>query len=59
MQACAQLDTTVFMNYLQRNCRPFLVSNIRGMDDQEARAKWCHDFGYALRANQADLNQHH
>jgi hypothetical protein len=26
------------------------------MDDQEARAKWCHDFGYALRANQADLN---
>ena len=32
-----------------------LVSNIRGMDDQEARAKWCHDFGYALRANQADL----
>jgi hypothetical protein len=33
-----------------------LVSNIRGMDDQEARAKWCHDFGYALRANQADLN---
>ena len=33
-----------------------LVSNIRGMDDQEAHAKWCHDFGYALRANQADLN---
>jgi UDP-N-acetylglucosamine:LPS N-acetylglucosamine transferase len=33
-----------------------LVSNIRGMDDQEARAKWCHDFGYALRANQADSN---
>jgi UDP:flavonoid glycosyltransferase YjiC (YdhE family) len=32
-----------------------LVSNIRGMDDQEARAKWCHDFGYALRANQANL----
>ncbi|MBU3642703.1 MAG: UDP-N-acetylglucosamine--LPS N-acetylglucosamine transferase [Candidatus Nanopelagicaceae bacterium] len=31
------------------------ISNIRGMDDQEARAKWCHDFGYALRANQADL----
>jgi UDP-N-acetylglucosamine:LPS N-acetylglucosamine transferase len=31
------------------------VSNIRGTDDQEARAKWCHDFGYALRANQADL----
>ena len=33
-----------------------LVSNIRGMDDQDARAKWCHDFGYALRADQADLN---
>ena len=33
-----------------------LVSNIRGMDDQEARAKWCHDFGYALRADQANLN---
>jgi spore coat polysaccharide biosynthesis predicted glycosyltransferase SpsG len=32
-----------------------LVSNIRGMDDQEARAQWCHDYGYALRANQADL----
>jgi spore coat polysaccharide biosynthesis predicted glycosyltransferase SpsG len=31
------------------------VSNIRGMDDQDARAKWCHDFGYALRANHADL----
>ena len=25
------------------------------MDDQDARAKWCHDFGYALRANHADL----
>ena len=33
-----------------------LVSNIRGMDDQEARSKWCHDFGYALRADQANLN---
>jgi UDP-N-acetylglucosamine:LPS N-acetylglucosamine transferase len=32
-----------------------LVSNIRGMDDQEARAKWCHDFGYALRADQSNL----
>jgi len=32
------------------------VSNIRGTDDQEARAEWCHDFGYALRADQADLN---
>jgi spore coat polysaccharide biosynthesis predicted glycosyltransferase SpsG len=31
------------------------VSNIRGTDDQEARARWCHDFGYALRADQADL----
>ena len=31
------------------------VSNIRGTDDQEARAQWCHDRGYALRANQADL----
>ena len=31
------------------------VSNIRGTDDQEARAKWCHDFGFALRADQAIL----
>jgi hypothetical protein len=31
------------------------VSNIRGTDDQETRARWCHDFGFALRANQADL----
>lgn len=31
------------------------VSNIRGTDDQEARAKWCNDFGYALRADQSDL----
>jgi hypothetical protein len=31
------------------------VSNIRGTDDQEARAQWCHDMGFALRANQADL----
>jgi UDP-N-acetylglucosamine:LPS N-acetylglucosamine transferase len=31
------------------------VSNIRGTDDQEARAQWCHDMGYALRANQSDL----
>jgi len=31
------------------------VSNIRGTDDQEARARWCHDFGYALRADQANL----
>jgi len=33
-----------------------LVSNIRGMDDQDARARWCHDYGYAIRANQADLS---
>ena len=32
-----------------------LVSNIRGTDDQDARAKWCHDHGYALRADHADL----
>ncbi len=31
------------------------VSNIRGTDDQEARAQWCHDFGFAIRADQADL----
>ena len=31
------------------------VSNIRGTDDQEARARWCHDMGFALRANQAEL----
>ena len=31
------------------------VSNIRGTDDQDARAMWCHDHGYALRADQADL----
>ena len=31
------------------------VSNIRGTDDQEARAQWCHDMGFALRANQADI----
>jgi len=32
------------------------VSNIRGTDDQEARAQWCHDMGFALRANQGDLS---
>jgi UDP-N-acetylglucosamine:LPS N-acetylglucosamine transferase len=32
-----------------------LISNIRGTDDQDARAKWCHDHGYALRADQANL----
>ena len=31
------------------------VSNIRGTDDQESRAQWCHELGYALRADQADL----
>lgn len=33
-----------------------LVSNIRGTDDQEARAQWCHDKGFALRADQSDLS---
>ena len=32
-----------------------LISNIRGTDDQDARAKWCHDHGYALRAYHANL----
>lgn len=32
------------------------VSNIRGTDDQESRAQWCHDMGFALRANQSDLS---
>jgi hypothetical protein len=27
------------------------ISNIRGTDDQDARAQWCHDRGYALRAD--------
>ena len=37
-------------------CLPTVfISNIRGTDDQEARAQWCHDFGYAIRGNQADL----
>ena len=31
------------------------ISNIRGTDDQDARAQWCHDHGYALRADHADL----
>ncbi len=31
------------------------ISNIRGTDDQDARAHWCHQNGYALRANHADL----
>ena len=32
-----------------------LISNIRGTDDQDARAQWCHDHGYALRADHAHL----
>ena len=32
------------------------ISNIRGTDDQDARAFWCHENGYALRANHADLS---
>ena len=32
-----------------------LVSTICNTDDQEVRAKWCDDFGYALSANQADM----
>lgn len=31
------------------------ISNIRGTDDQDARAQWCHDKGYALRADHDDL----
>lgn len=31
------------------------ISNIRGTDDQEARAIWCEREGFALRANQEDL----
>lgn len=38
-------------------CLPTVfVSNIRGTDDQEARAQWCHDKGFALRADQSDLS---
>jgi UDP-N-acetylglucosamine:LPS N-acetylglucosamine transferase len=32
-----------------------LISNIRGTDDQDARAQWCHDHGYALRADHTNL----
>ena len=32
-----------------------LVSNNRGTDNQEARAQWCADNGYALYADQNDL----
>ena len=34
-----------------------LISNIRGTDDQDARAKWCHDKGYALRAEHSNLSE--
>jgi hypothetical protein len=38
-------------------CLPTVfISNIRGTDDQEARAQWGHDFGYAIRGNQAELH---
>jgi hypothetical protein len=33
-----------------------LISNIRGTDDQDARARWCHDHGYALRADHSVLS---
>ena len=32
------------------------ISNIRGTDMQELRAKWCSDHGYALSADQSDLS---
>lgn len=32
------------------------ISNIRGTDDQDARAQWCHDHGYALRAQYDSLS---
>jgi UDP-N-acetylglucosamine:LPS N-acetylglucosamine transferase len=32
------------------------ISNIRGTDDQDARARWCHDQGYALRADHSSLS---
>jgi UDP-N-acetylglucosamine:LPS N-acetylglucosamine transferase len=34
-----------------------LISNIRGTDDQDARAKWCHDHGNALRAEHSNLSE--
>jgi UDP-N-acetylglucosamine:LPS N-acetylglucosamine transferase len=34
-----------------------LISNIRGTDDQDARAKWCHDHGFALRAEHSNLSE--
>lgn len=33
-----------------------LVPNIRGTDDQVRRAKWCQENGFALFADQSDLN---
>ncbi len=33
------------------------VSNIRGTDDQEARARWCQESGFALRADQNNLSE--
>lgn len=37
-------------------CVPtILISNIRGTDDQDARARWCNDHGYAVRADHSDL----
>ena len=33
-----------------------LVPNIRGTDDQVRRAKWCQDNGFALFADQSNLN---
>ena len=34
-----------------------LISNVRGTDDQDARAKWCHDHGYAIRAEHSNLSE--
>jgi UDP-N-acetylglucosamine:LPS N-acetylglucosamine transferase len=34
-----------------------LISNIRGTDDQDARAKWCHDHEFALRAEHSNLSE--
>jgi hypothetical protein len=44
-----------FHELLPAHIPTVFVSNIRGTDDQEARAQWSHDFGYALRADQANL----
>jgi UDP-N-acetylglucosamine:LPS N-acetylglucosamine transferase len=38
-------------------CLPTVfISNIRGTDDQESRAQWGNDFGFAIRGNQSDLH---